>query len=105
MLFLLVAEDRALLHLPEDSEAALKAHRRYREFDSLARLGGFSRHRAGTPHPDLWHVFQFVTSKLGSYTDCPELALPPLGNFRGRRHSPRPTCSIASSPIATCSKL
>jgi hypothetical protein len=81
MLFLLVAEDRALLHVQDDSEAALKARRRYRDFYSLARLRGLSRHRAGTPHPDLWHVFQFVTAKLGSDTGCPELALPPLGSF------------------------
>jgi hypothetical protein len=81
MLFLLVAEDRALLHLPDDTEAALKARRRYRDFYSLARLRGLSRHRAGTPHPDLWHVFQFVTAKLGSDTGCSELALPPLGSF------------------------
>lgn len=80
MLFLLVAEDRALLHVPDESEAALKARRRY-HFYSIARLRALTLYRAGTPHPDLWHVFQFVTAKLGSDTGCPELALPPLGSF------------------------
>lgn len=81
MLFLLVAEDRALLHVEDDSEAALKARQRYRDFYSLARLRALTLHRAGTPHPDLWQVFQLVTAKLGSDTGCPELALPPLGSF------------------------
>jgi len=81
MLFLLVAEDRALLHVEDDSAAALKARRRYRDFYSLARLRALTLHRAGTPHPDLWQVFQLVTAKLGSDTGCPELALPPLGSF------------------------
>lgn len=81
MLFLLVAEDRALLHVEDDSEAALKARRRYRDFYSLARLRALTLHRAGTPHPDLWQVFQLITAKLGSDTGCPELALPPLGSF------------------------
>jgi hypothetical protein len=81
MLFLLVAEDRALLHLPDDTEAAIKARLRYLNFYSIARIRVLTLHRAGTPHPDLWHVFQFVTAKLGSDTGCPELALPPLGSF------------------------
>lgn len=81
MLFLLVAEDRALLHVEDDSEAALKARRRYRDFYSLARLRALTLYRAGTPHPDLWQVFQLVSAKLGSDTGCPELALPPLGSF------------------------
>ncbi len=81
MLFLLVAEDRALLHVEDDSEVALKARRRYRDFYSLARLRALTLYRARTPHPDLWHVFQLVTAKLGSDAGCPELALPPLGSF------------------------
>ena len=81
MLFLLVAEDRALLHVEDDSEAARKARRRYRDFYSLVRLRALTLYRAGTPHPDLWQVFQLVTAKLGSDAGCPELALPPLGSF------------------------
>ncbi len=81
LLFLLVAEDRELLHLVDDTEAGIKARRRYRDFYSIARLRALTLYRAGTPHPDLWQVFQLVTAKLGSDTGCPELALPPLGSF------------------------
>lgn len=81
LLFLLVAEDRDLLHLVDDTEAGIKARRRYREFYSITRLRALTIYRAGTPHPDLWQVFQLVTATLGSDTGCPELALPPLGSF------------------------
>lgn len=81
LLFLLVAEDRGLLHPPGDTDESLKARRRYRDFYALARLRALTLHRAGTPHPDLWHVFRFVTEKLGSDSGCPELALPALGSF------------------------
>jgi len=87
MLFLLVAEDRDLLHPPLPLAAGHSplahdlARQRYRDFYSIARLRSLTLYRSGTPHPDLWHVFQFVTTKLGSDTGCPELALPPLGSF------------------------
>ncbi|MCX6872669.1 MAG: hypothetical protein NTW21_02520 [Verrucomicrobia bacterium] len=81
MLFLFVAEDRGLLHPPDESDGSLTARRRYLDFYSITRLRALTLYRAGTPHPDLWHVFQFITGKLGSDTGCPELALPPLGSF------------------------
>jgi hypothetical protein len=81
LLCLFVAEDRALLHPPDESEAALKARRRYRDFYSVSRLRELTIYRAGTPHPDLWQVFQFITRKLGTDTGCPELALPALASF------------------------
>jgi len=89
LLFLLVAEDRSLLHPPLPSEEdgkdalekAIQARRRYDEFYSISRLRFLTRRRAGTPHPDLWQIFQFVTVKLGSDAGCPELALPALGSF------------------------
>ncbi len=89
LLFLLVAEDRSLLHPPLPSEVdgkdalekAIQARRRYDEFYSIGRLRFLTRRRAGTPHPDLWHVLQFVTGKLGADAGCPELALPALGSF------------------------
>lgn len=89
MLFLFVAEDRGLLHppLPGDDAgkdaigAALKARKRYRDFYSMGRLRDLTLHRAGTPHPDLWQVFQLVSRFLGSDSGCAELAIPPLGSF------------------------
>ncbi len=89
MLFLFVAEDRDLLHPPlpgptaskEEVESAHRARHRYRNYYAITRLHGLTLHRAGTPHPDLWFIFQLLTKKLGSDTGCPELALPPLGSF------------------------
>lgn len=87
LLFLFVAEDRGLLHppLPKDDPAgeaaALQARHRYHEFYSVTRLRDLSLHRAGTPHPDLWNVFQLVARILGSKDGCPALALPALGSF------------------------
>jgi hypothetical protein len=89
VLFLFVAEDRGLLHppLPEEDEgkeiveAALRARVRYRNFYSIGRLRDLTIHRAGTPHPDLWQVFQLISGYLGSDTGCQALALPALGSF------------------------
>jgi hypothetical protein len=89
MLFLFVAEDRGLLHPPLPREEAgknatseaLRARRRYKWFYSIGRLRSLTIHRAGTPHPDLWQVFQLITKKLGSDEGCPEIALPALGSF------------------------
>lgn len=80
-LFLLVAEDRDLLHPGEDSDANRKSRKRYRAFYSITRLRGMTLYRAGTPHPDLWQILQLVSRKLGSDKGCPELALPALGSF------------------------
>jgi hypothetical protein len=89
IIFLLVAEERDLLHRPfPESDApkgaieyAVRARKRYAEFYSISRLRPLTPQRAGTPHPDLWQVLQLITQKLGSDTGCPELALPPLGSF------------------------
>ena len=81
VLFLLVAEERDLLHPEEDSDANRKCRKRYKDFYSISRLRDLTLHRAGTPHPDLWQVLQLVTDKLGSDTGAPELALPAIGSF------------------------
>ena len=81
MLFLFVAEDRGLLHPPDESADSLTARRRYLDFYSITRLRSLTLFRSGTPHPDLWHVFQLLTEKLGGDAGCPELALPSLGSF------------------------
>lgn len=81
MIFLFVAEERGLLHPEDDSDTARRARQRYAAYYSLTRLRDLTLSLAGTPHPDLWKVFQFVTEKLGSDTGCPDLALPALGSF------------------------
>ena len=70
-----------MLHPPDETEAALKARRRYLDFYSITRLHALTLYRAGTPHPDLWQVFQLITGKLGADTGSPELALPALASF------------------------
>lgn len=88
MLFLFVAEDRDLLHVPipehaaPDEEKAFRvARERYLNYYSITRLRSLSLSRAGTPHPDLWQAFVLVCGILGSDNGSPELALPALGSF------------------------
>jgi N-6 DNA Methylase len=78
LLFLFVAEDRALLHHPTAPE---KARRRYTEYYSLARLRGLAGRRRGGPHPDLWRGLQVVFRGLGTPAGVPALGLPALGGF------------------------
>lgn len=78
LLFLFVAEDRALLLLPQ---APSEAQRRYREHYSTARLRRLAARRRGGPHPDAWRALRLVMEKLGDDRGCPELALPALGSF------------------------
>jgi hypothetical protein len=88
ILFLLVAEDRELLHtpIPNDQDKnifdrEICARQRYRDFYSVGRLRHLTLLRAGTPHTDIWQTFQLISEKLGSNEGCPELALPALGSF------------------------
>jgi hypothetical protein len=88
LIFLLVAEERELLHLPlpthEDKDIvdrAIRARQRYHDFYSVGRLRKLTLARAGTPHSDLWQTFQIVGAKLGSNLSCPELGLNALGSF------------------------
>jgi hypothetical protein len=109
MLFLFVAEDRGLLHppLPKDpveAEAALRARRRYRDFYSISRLRRFTLNRAGTPHSDLWAIFQLISGHLGSHTGCSALDLPALGSFlwNTSRSTPDvPDCLVSNRHFLT----
>jgi hypothetical protein len=78
LLFLFVAEDRALLHDPAASELA---RRRYAEHYSLVRLRGLAGRRRGGPHSDLWQGLQVVLRGLGNPDGVPALGLPALGSF------------------------
>lgn len=77
LLFLLVAEARALLL---DPAADTTAKVRYTKFYSLDRLVELSQKRRGGPHDDLWEAHQLVVSALSS-DGLPDLALSPLGSF------------------------
>lgn len=78
LLFLMVAEERGLLH---PREADLAAVKRYADFFSLARLRRLADRSAGSRHPDLLRALRLVFDKLGSDEGCPELGLPALGGF------------------------
>jgi hypothetical protein len=78
LLFLFVAEDRALLFDPTAPETA---RRRYAEHYSLARLRDLAGRRRGGPHPDLWQALRVILRGLGTPTGVPALGLPALGSF------------------------
>jgi N-6 DNA Methylase len=78
LLFLLVAEERDLLLLPE---ADAETRRRYANYYSASRLRELAERRRGTRHTDLWTQVQLVVRFLGSADGCPALGLPALGSF------------------------
>ncbi|MCL4486959.1 MAG: N-6 DNA methylase [Chloroflexi bacterium] len=79
LLFLFVAEERALLLLPGEEREA--ARLRYLRHYSTARLRRLAERRSGTRHGDLYVTLRLVMQKLGSDAGCPGLALPALGSF------------------------
>ncbi|MEW1660358.1 DNA methyltransferase [Streptomyces sp. NPDC093707] len=78
LLFLFVAEDRAVLLLPS---ADATAKERYATYFSSARLRRHAHRRRGTAHGDLYRTLRFVLSGLGSDDGLPELGLPGLGGI------------------------
>ena len=85
LIFLMVAEDRGLLHpAPPEADAARAAYNaavdRYDRFYSLRRLRELAARYRGSKHPDLWHTLTLVFDALDQ-RGCPHLALPALGSF------------------------
>ncbi len=79
LLFLFSAEDRGLLLMPGDANAA--ARERYLTHYSTSRLRRMAERRTGTRHTDLFASLRLIMAKLGLDAGCPELALPALGSF------------------------
>src|SRR5207244_13548249 len=77
LIFLFVAEDRALLH-PDGSTEQARA--RYADFYSMTRMRRLAERLRGGPHPDLWRSFVFVCAKLADDEGCAELGLGFLGS-------------------------
>lgn len=104
LLFLFVAEDRALLNLPEQSSAAMpdsvntagvgtasrstttSPRERYMRFYSASRLRELAARRQGTRHTDLYTGLRLIMDMLGK-GGCPDLALPELGSFLWSREA------------------
>src|SRR5262249_46028313 len=77
LLFLFVAEDRALLFDPSASD---EVRERFTKFYSTARLRRIAEQTRGTPHTDLYHALELVLRPLGR-GGCPELGLSELGGL------------------------
>ncbi len=77
LIFLFVAEDRALLHPDGSTE---DARSRYADFYSMTRMRRLAERLRGGPHPDLWQSFVFVCARLADDGGCPELGLGFLGS-------------------------
>jgi len=104
LLFMLVAEERDLLLLPD---AAPQARQRYLDYYSLRRLRELAERRRGTAHSDLWVQVQTVWDfsappRVARLSACRPWAAssspprPPPPSTTAR--SPTPTCSPPSEP-------
>ncbi|HEV58960.1 MAG TPA: type II DNA modification enzyme, partial [Phycisphaerales bacterium] len=101
LLFLFVAEDRDLLLLPAEGDAALAAARElYIRHYSTQRLRRLAERRRSARHADLYRALRLVFGKL--HTGCPELALPALGSFL---FSPQSTPDLSDADIANADLL
>ena len=76
LVFLMVAEDRSLLHPPE---ASAEARERYARYYSISRVRDLARRRRGTKHGDLWDQLVILTRSLGP-DGQPLLGLPALNS-------------------------
>lgn len=76
IVFLLVAEDRGLLHPPD---ASAEAKDRYDRYFSASRIRELARKKRGTKHSDLWEQFELVARALGEQGQT-ALGLPALNS-------------------------
>lgn len=78
LIFLFVAEDRDLLHLP-----ATDANRKKLYFDhySTQRIRRMAENKRGTQHRDLWESLKLLFGWLCTNDGCAQLGLTPLGGF------------------------
>jgi len=94
LIFLFVAEDRDLLHVPG---TPVEARSRYARFYSGQRLRRMAERSRGSLHSDLWLSLRLVFQKLGCDSGCPELGLPALGGFL---FGPEALADLESSDIS-----
>lgn len=77
LVFLVVAEDRDLLHPPEATD---RARDMYASYYSAGRIRDQARRHRGGRHGDLWESLKPVFAALAA-TGIPEIGIPPLGSF------------------------
>jgi N-6 DNA Methylase len=78
LIFLMVAEDRDLLHAPNTAPLARQT---YADHYSVARLRRLAERRRGSAHSDLYEGLTLVMNALGRPGGIPPLGLPALGSF------------------------
>lgn len=76
LVFLLVVEDREILHSPDAGREQIE---RYQRFYSLSRLRDLARRRRGTSHIDQWEQIKVLT-ELIHHDGQVDLGLPGLGS-------------------------
>lgn len=85
LVFLLVAEDRDLLHPPDAADGARDI---YGRFYSLSRLRDRARRQRGTRHSDLWESLKPLFAALDRQ-GLPAAAVPAVGSFLWSTHACR----------------
>ncbi|NIM13347.1 MAG: N-6 DNA methylase, partial [Candidatus Aminicenantes bacterium] len=78
LIFLLVAESRDLLIVPD---ALSGVRERYENYYSISRLRELAERRRGSSHTDLWLSVKVIFQLLGKDEGYPDLGLPGLGSF------------------------
>jgi hypothetical protein len=91
LIFLMVAEERDILHAPDTPVMARKT---YADHYSVAHLRRLAERRRGSAHSDLYEGLNLVMNALGREGGLQPLGLPPLGSFLWR--------SEAIQDLASC---
>lgn len=78
LVFLMVVEDRDLLHPPDTGD---RERRRYAAYFSTARLRRTAERRGSSAHGDLYEALSLVLDALGDEEGRPELGLVGLGGL------------------------
>jgi hypothetical protein len=81
LIFLMVAEDRDLLH-PPDTPSSVRTI--YSNHYSATRMRRLAERRRGSAHADLYEVLTLVMNALGKEGGLKTLGLPALGSFLWR---------------------
>lgn len=93
LVFLLVAEDRDLLHPPATSD---QARQHYARYYSLGRIRDHARRHRGTRHSDLFESLAPVVVALGA-NGITEIGVPALGSFLW---SPDACCDLDTAALS-----
>jgi N-6 DNA Methylase len=97
LLFLFVAEDRAVLL---DPKATPEAKRRYTEYYSTQRLRYLASRQRGSRHTDLYAMLRLVLTALGDDDGLSGLGLPALGSMLFANDTKSATPSLDVSALA-----